>query len=94
MEHPFVPGHEVCAKAKWHHAGDGSKQRVDITGPKDCKYKKAGVLDDKYWPIDIIKHTTVAQPSTHIATSTVTLFKNIINTQPWFSASTYTSTLV
>ena len=92
MEHPFVPGHEVCAKAKWHHAGDGHKQRVDIKGPKDCEYKH-GVIDKKYWPIDIIKHTVVAQPSTHTATKTVTLFNSNIPTQPSLTAVTYTSTL-
>jgi hypothetical protein len=87
FEHPFIPGHEICAKAKWHHAGE-RKQRVDIKGPKDCHERHP----EKDWPIDI-KYTATVSSSTTTVTNTVTHVHSVIYTHPMFTVTLFTSTL-
>ncbi|KAF2794365.1 hypothetical protein K505DRAFT_361134 [Melanomma pulvis-pyrius CBS 109.77] len=67
FDHPFIAGDKTCAKAKWHHAGDSRKQRIEIKGPKKCHTGKKANQD---WPIDI-RYTS--QATTAASTSIVTV---------------------
>ncbi|KAF2714719.1 hypothetical protein K504DRAFT_528998 [Pleomassaria siparia CBS 279.74] len=96
LQNPFDHyGTQVCAKAKWKHAGKRN-QRVEIKGPKKCN--KQG---SKNWPVDVKYTTTVYSTSTsmivpgptHTPAAQVVINPTIVQTEIQTNPITSTVTL-